>query len=323
MNDVIEVYEAEPLDPKAEVAPISIVELNIQGGSQKLVVKSDLKYEVEFQKALTDTTDWFSFELLGYDAKLGGNVIECKYAPMTNTLSRRSGTLSIVSSENAVGTFLVVRQGFASRLGNTWSWLKYGAEDPTVEGGARLISLWNATQKDYKYTSTVIEGQDEAYCYGRNHLLQLGSADGYGADVISPYIEAVANDSLVVVAFKAFAYADEKGNVDNGKVTFEVISPDATLRDYPGGKATFTVGTYDYKDAVNSIAKAGTYYFFVQPKEGKLIPSSTQFRIIAGDMAKMEKPNRIIIDNFYVYQVHAGYYPYLDPAQADRFNPAK
>ena len=215
-----------------------------------------------------------------------------------------------------MGTFVTIRQGFSARHSNTWSWLKYGNEDPTVEGGTRLISQWNATQKEYGYTSTVIEGQEEAYCYGRNHLVQLGSSDGYGADLISPYVESIASDSLVVVAFKAFAYTDASGVTDNGKVTLEILGG-AVFNDIQGSTVTFNVGTYSSTNAVEDIEKAKTYYYFVKTPSGKYMPSGTKFRIVAGDMGKMAKPNRIIIDNFYIYQVHASYYPYFLKTDAE------
>ncbi|MFR0763395.1 MAG: hypothetical protein ACLSHL_04735 [Alistipes communis] len=102
--------------------------------------------------------------------------------------------------------------------------MKYGKTDPRFTDDETPIDDWTTAQKDYGFSSTTIDGEEHAHCYGKNGYLKLGDDEGHGADLISPYTNTLRSDSMLMVSFRAVAYTDfYTGAKDDNKIKVEVL----------------------------------------------------------------------------------------------------
>ena len=216
----------------------------------------------------------------------------------------RSGTLTLSSPENYYGTYITVDQGMTARLSNNFSWLKYGSSDPRKMDGT-LISQWSSTLQAYGYKSTVIDGEENAYCYGKNGYIMLGDGDGHGADFITPYVESFRSDSLLVLSFRAVAYTSLYGIRDADKLSLQVQGGGVICG--KGSSQTteisFDVPYYDLEDETfpDSMWQGTSYLVFIQSTDASPLTSDTQMRFLAGSLSKGATSNRLFIDNIYIY----------------------
>ena len=62
---------------------------------------------------------------------------------------------------------------------------------------------YSAAQKGYFLTENSFDGV--SYVYGRNGHLMLGDSKGHGGCIVTPYVDAMRSDSLLMVSFRAVA----------------------------------------------------------------------------------------------------------------------
>lgn len=304
MNNLISIYDPDTYGTDRWV-PMDVLECDIAGGSETVVIVSKVPYQARLERNLAEKSDWISFRELGIDPKSKGTLHVIEYEP-SKEAARRSCVLAATNTEHYAGQFLPVRQGFASRLFCDFSWLNYGAADPTVEGGEKLISEWNDVQKGYGYSTTLEEGKVPAV-FGRNGFVILGSKTSR-ADLITPYAESITSDSIAVVSFNAFRYTDIDGVTDASTLTVELLGG-ARFCDTKETVRTMTPGTYDPYNAVASMKESTASFFFIEtPADSDRLPSTTRLRFISGPSDDESPASRVILDNIGIYAVPSTYY---------------
>lgn len=304
MNNLISIYDPCTYGTD-EWLPINVLECDILGGSDTVVIVSEVPFQARLDRNLTETSDWISLEELGPDTQSGGVLYAIKYEPSTEA-ARRSCVLSATNSEHYAGQFLAIRQGFASRLFCNFSWLNYGSPDPTIEGGEKVITEWNDVQKGYGYSTSSEEGATPAV-FGGNGYVLLGSKTS-GADLITPYPESITSDSIAVVSFNAFRYSDIDGLTDASMLTVELLGG-ARFCDTKETVRKMIPGTYDPYNAVSSMKNSTASFFFIETPSGSdRLPSTTRLRLISASSEEAPAPSRVIIDNIGIYAVPSTYY---------------
>ena len=156
------------------------------------------------------------------------------------------------------------------------------------------------------FTSTTIEGEEVAHCYGKNGYLKLGDDKGHGADLISPYTNTLRSDSLLMVSFRAVAFTDYMtGARDDNKITVEVLGG-GVIRDFAQSEKTtidLEAGYYDIssEEFPEDMWEGHDFLVFVAGTKANPITANTRVRIICGSLTQNSAVNnRIYLDNFYI-----------------------
>lgn len=304
MNNLISIYDPATYGTDRWV-PLDVLECDILGGADTVVIVSQVPFQARLDRNLAETSDWILLEKIGIDPKSEGTLYAISYEPLVKA-SRRSCVLSATNPEYFAGQFLTIRQGFSSRWFCDFSWLKYGSADPTSEGGEKVITEWNDTQKGYGFTTSAEEGKIPAV-YGGNGFVILGSKTS-GADLITPYPESIASDSIAVVSFNAFRFTDIDGLTDPSALTVELLGG-ARFSDTKETVRTITPGTYDPYNAVASMNGSTASFFFIEAPAGSdRLPSTTRLRFVSASSDEASAASRVILDNVGIYAVPSTYY---------------
>lgn len=304
MNNLISIYDPDTYGT-AGWKPIDVLECDIYGGSDTVVIVSKVPFQARLDRNLAETSDWISLEEAGTDPKSKGSLYIIRYEPSI-TATRRSCVLSVTNSDRYAGQFVTVRQGFGSRLFCDFSWLKFGSADPTSEGGEKVITEWNDTQKGYGYTTSVEESVEPSV-FGGNGFVILGSKTS-GGDLMTPYPESVASDSIALVSFNAFRFTDIDGLSDKSALTVELLGG-ARFCDTKESTHTLIPGTYDPYNAVASMKDSTASFLFIEGPEGSdRLPSTTRVRFVSGPDGDEQASSRVILDNIGIYAVPSTYY---------------
>lgn len=222
--------------------------------------------------------------------------------------TRRTGMLILAASDGELNynRIIPIHQGSTARVSNDFATLKYGKTDPRFTDGETPIDNWTTAQKNLGFTSTTIEGEEVAHCYGKNGYLKLGDDKGHGADLISPYTNTLRNDSLLMVSFRAVAFTDYMtGARDDNKITVEVLGG-GVIRDFAQSEKTtidLEAGYYDIssEEFPEDMWEGHDFLVFVAGTKANPITANTRVRIICGSLTQNSAVNnRIYLDNFYI-----------------------
>ena len=299
--EFIEVYEHPD-----SLTPLTAASVSVRAGEATLYVKSNVEFVPKWQDA--ESSPW---AVVSGMEKIGDDLYEVKltHARRNNNpyYTRRTGTLMLTAPDLKLGSYLTVHQGLVARFSSDMSWSKYGSPDPRKLDGT-LSSQWSVTDKNRGWESTVIDGQKDAYLYGKNGYLMLGSEDGYGADVYTPYVDELHRDTLIVLSFRAVAYTDLDGNKDDNKLTVEVVGG-GVIRDFEKQGTTKLELEVPYYD-LNSdkfpgdMWDEGQFLVGIIGTDRNPLTSDTRIRFTAGSLSPTPgKPNRIFLDNVYLRKI--------------------
>lgn len=199
-NESIKVY-ADPIAKE----PIDAGIVGVKGGLAKLYVDANIDFVATWEDDAA--TPWAKVvDYSSTDPQTGLRVITLKANRRSTTSSyytRRTGMLILAASDGELNynRIIPIHQGSTARVSNDFATLKYGKTDPRFTDGETPIDNWTTAQKNLGFTSTTIEGEEVAHCYGKNGYLKLGDDKGHGADLISPYTNTLRSDSLLMVSF--------------------------------------------------------------------------------------------------------------------------
>ena len=246
-NESIKVY-ADPIAKE----PIDAGIVGVKGGLAKLYVDANIDFVATWEDDAA--TPWAKVvDYSSTDPQTGLRVITLKANRRSTTSSyytRRTGMLILAASDGELNynRIIPIHQGSTARVSNDFATLKYGKTDPRFTDGETPIDNWTTAQKNLGFTSTTIEGEEVAHCYGKNGYLKLGDDKGHGADLISPYTNTLRSDSLLMVSFRAVAFTDYMtGARDDNKITVEVLGG-GVIRDFAQSEKTtidLEAGYYD------------------------------------------------------------------------------
>ena len=218
-SDFIRVYENRDSD-----LPLDRTWVSVKGGTYTYYIRSTVDFSATWQ------SEDLSWAKLGELRKLEDGLwsIDLTVEPLSKrsvsqvggnplgVCTRRYGVIMLSRPELFLGKYLVVDQGFENRIANDFSWL-HGSANPNDVYSDVLMSKWTASQKGQGFTSTVMDGSEDAWVYSKEGYVKLGNDEGAGADLITPRNSDFQYDTLLVVSFKAVAQTGE------------------TLPDYSGG----------------------------------------------------------------------------------------
>lgn len=281
-----------------------------RGGEGVLYVRSNVDFTVSWQ----DDTASPWLRILDYseiDSATGYHIIRFETDPRSTSFgyyTRRTGMMIISAADGALNfnKILPVHQGLTARVSNDFSNFRYGSADPRISDEDVPIKDWTTTQIGYGFTSTVMEGEEYAHCYGKNGYLRLGDDKGHGADLISPITTTLRYDSLLMVSFKAVAYTDYQNNkFDDNKLHVEITGGGVIADFFEQGttQMDLEVGYYDMStvDFPTDMWNGTDYVIFIASTEQNPITNNTQIHLTAGSLVEtMSTSNRIFIDNFYI-----------------------
>ena len=238
-NESIKVY-ADPIAKE----PIDAGIVGVKGGLAKLYVDANIDFVATWEDDAA--TPWAKVvDYSSTDPQTGLRVITLKANRRSTTSSyytRRTGMLILAASDGELNynRIIPIHQGSTARVSNDFATLKYGKTDPRFTDGETPIDNWTTAQKNLGFTSTTIEGEEVAHCYGKNGYLKLGDDKGHGADLISPYTNTLRSDSLLMVSFRAVAFTDYMtGARDDNKITVEVLGG-GVIRDFAQSEKTIS-----------------------------------------------------------------------------------
>lgn len=305
-SEFIEVYAN--LDQEE---PATTYSVSVEGGEFRLYVKSNVEFSAQWQDDAS--SPWAKVASV---TKEGDNtsVVTLEVSPRATYAyyTKRTGTLMLSAPELSLGTFISINQGLDARLSNDFSWSKYGSADPRKDDGTP-ISEWSQTNINRGWTSTKIEGTSGPYFYGKNGYILLGDDKGHGADLYTPYVNELVNDSLLVVSFRAVAYTDIEGNKDANKFSVEIVGGGVLRDGFDSGerktKMDIELPYYDMQDEKfpNSMWNGSEFMIGVISAPNNPISGNTRVRFVAGDMSGAEgTPNRVYMDNIYIRRILVG-----------------
>ena len=195
-GEYIQVYDS----PASDI-PLKQAFIPVKGGSVTLYVKSIVNFSAKWQDG--NVPAWAE---VTQPQSVGDGIwkISVTAGPVSEdaVYERRTGVLMLTAPEIHLGNFFVVGQGLLPRIACDFSWLT-GSAAPNETIYDVLMDNWNNAQKGKGFSSTLIEGQEHAWVYGKDGYIKLGSNDYMGADLLTPHTGAFQNDSLLVVSFKA------------------------------------------------------------------------------------------------------------------------
>ena len=304
-SESIAVY-ADPIEKK----PVDAVYVGVQGGQAKIYAEAN----VDFVASWEDDADmpWAAvLDDTAVDPLTGCRIVTLDVQRRVETgcyYTRRTGMLILAATDGTLNynRIVPVHQGSTARVSNDFSSMKYGKTDPRFTDDETPIDDWTTAQKDYGFSSTTIDGDGHAHCYGKNGYLKLGDDKGHGADLISPYTNTLRNDSLLMVSFRAVAFTDYMtGARDDNKITVEVLGG-GVIRDFAQSEKTtidLEAGYYDIssEEFPEDMWEGHDFLVFVAGTKANPITANTRVRIICGSLTQNSAVNnRIYLDNFYI-----------------------
>ncbi|MBQ7517972.1 MAG: hypothetical protein IJU13_06060, partial [Bacteroidales bacterium] len=195
-SEYIQVYDSPGSD-----TPLKQAFIPVKGGSVTLYIKSSVSFNAKWQDG--NVPAWAE---VTQPQSVGDGVwkISVTAGPISEdaVYERRTGVLMLTAPEIHLGNFFVVGQGLLPRIACDFSWLT-GSAAPNETIYDVLMDNWNNAQKGKGFSSTLIEGQEHAWVYGKDGYIKLGNNEYMGADLLTPHTGAFQNDSLLVVSFKA------------------------------------------------------------------------------------------------------------------------
>ncbi len=292
MTDVLAVSTSEH---RTDV--ISRLDLSVEGGKDTLYVFSSSDVNLVFQTS--EFEDWVTVEK---KEQLTQGIIRVvlNVQPQEDGFKIRSGVLNITGQERYSGSFIKLSQGYETRFTEDFAWLRYGNGNPLDLLSGVLMDNWSAAQKQYNWKSTIADGQSEAFVYGKNGYVQLGS-DMVGADLISPIVPSIAKDSVLLLTFTAVSYISREGVVDGNKLTVKI-----TGAEFEGGgdSRVIELAHFDYGSALVATKMWDNSKFNFRINKTKNNPTSSTLQVqflTNTDIAVAE--NRVFLDNVTVYSV--------------------
>lgn len=285
------------LDKDGMQAELNLLDVDYRGTKGRIYIKSNVDYTVTFlQDVHNHEKDWITFSEKKHDNVKGCDFIDFVAKPMDKALTRLSGILNLSASEHYYGKFIVIRQGFNARYNNDFSFLKYGSKDPMIPGNEKAFEYWNDSQKEENpFETNIIEGEEHSHFYGRNGYIQLGNENGMGADVTIPYVKDIRRDTAIIVSMNALAMPG-----DNKNVTIEIIGGGV----FDGTESTIkTFEASDFNTESDNIWDGSLKSWVISSLDINPITLNTRIKITAGELGKMGKNNRILIDNINVFSL--------------------
>lgn len=291
----------------------STVFCKMTGGLDTLYIFSNVEYDFFFQRA-EDEDDWIKIVSQDYISDIEATRLIFEIEPLEkHDLRRRFGSLSFVHKENYLGQFIKLHQGFYTRVSDDFTWLRYGTTAPYDESNEKLIGNWTDVEKEKGWTSTIFEGEEVAYVYGKNGYLKLGS-ETKNADLITPFMTDAAKDSLYLVSFFAAPYISKINNrPETNKLTVNILEGGQFLDG--NTSKVFDISEFKY-DFINDEGEEIRGWSLIQcyvVSGGKENPITgrTRIQIIPGDSNETEveyKPKRLFIDVFATYIINKEFY---------------
>ena len=308
---------------KTEMKLDEVLNIPPKAGQLSIFVKTNTIYSVLVQSKTPANEqekeeiieNWLKAEKTGRNEATGEDEWRLTWDAQTKDYKRRTATLSFTSPEVDYGKFINICQGFTTRLSENFEWLKYGSStaSPNVTSNEKLIGDWTKAQKEYNWSSTIANGADKAYCYGKFGFIRLGDEQGHGADLLTPYMTDIARDSVLLVSFDAVAYMDENGEKDNNKLTINILNGGEFAETHTTTK-TINLDYYDPLDAdvLHTMWNKGRHDFYVVSTPERPITANTKIQIIGGDYVLPSGNSRVFVDNFHVYRLDDVYYYLLE-----------
>lgn len=309
-NESIKVY-ADPIAKE----PIDAGIVGVKGGLAKLYVDANIDFVATWEDDAA--TPWAKVvDYSSTDPQTGLRVITLKANRRSTTSSyytRRTGMLILAASDGELNynRIIPIHQGSTARVSNDFATLKYGKTDPRFTDGETPIDNWTTAQKNLGFTSTTIEGEEVAHCYGKNGYLKLGDDKGHGADLISPYTNTLRSDSMLMVSFRAVAYTDfYTGAKDDNKIKVEVLDGGVIADFADTGKTSIELEAayYDPRsdEFPENMWEGSDLLVFVVGTQLNPITVNTRIRISCGSFTQTSPVNnRIFLDNFYIRRLEA------------------
>lgn len=309
-NESIKVY-ADPIAKE----PIDAGIVGVKGGLAKLYVDANIDFVATWEDDAA--TPWAKVvDYSSTDPQTGLRVITLKANRRSTTSSyytRRTGMLILAASDGELNynRIIPIHQGSTARVSNDFATLKYGKTDPRFTDGETPIDNWTTAQKNLGVTSTTIEGEEVAHCYGKNGYLKLGDDKGHGADLISPYTNTLRSDSMLMVSFRAVAYTDfYTGAKDDNKIKVEVLDGGVIADFADTGKTSIELEAayYDPRsdEFPENMWEGSDLLVFVVGTQLNPITVNTRIRISCGSFTQTSPVNnRIFLDNFYIRRLEA------------------
>ena len=277
-SESIAVY-ADPIEKK----PVDAVYVGVQGGQAKIYAEAN----VDFVASWEDDADmpWAAvLDDTAVDPLTGCRIVTLDVQRRVETgcyYTRRTGMLILAATDGTLNynRIVPVHQGSTARVSNDFSSMKYGKTDPRFTDDETPIDDWTTAQKDYGFSSTTIDGEEHAHCYGKNGYLKLGDDEGHGADLISPYTNTLRSDSMLMVSFRAVAYTD----------FYTGAKDDPRSDEFP-----------------ENMWEGSDLLVFVVGTQLNPITVNTRIRISCGSFTQTSPVNnRIFLDNFYIRRLEA------------------
>lgn len=271
--------------------------LSADGLNDTLYVFSDSKIVASINEA----SPWIKIVDLTYNESTKSYRVILKGDPMGDNYLSRIGELDISNAAPYMRKFVQLNQGYHAYLNEEFSWLHYGHGNPLLLNEGVLIKDWTPAQKANNWTANVSAEESLAYVYGKDGYVQMGSGLA-AANILSPILSGVQNDSLLLLTFNAVGYVSELGVKDQDKLTVKIAG--GLFNDGKNNKE-ITLGYYDYTSAlIEQKMWGGSFFKFVIKKSQATPLSSTiQVEFITGDGGVSGHPNRLFIDNVRIFSV--------------------
>lgn len=325
-------------DSAASEVPLDRAWVSVNGGTVTYYVRSNVPFSAKWQSS--DDT-WAS---IGQPKDLGGGLwsIDLTAKPVwtrtlrtvdgvpTGTYTRRYGVLMLTCQEKFLGKYFVVEQGFENRIACDFSWL-HGSLEPNATYNDMPMSRWTVAQLNRGFTSTIIDGEPEAWVFSKEGYLKLGNDHGAGADLITPRTADFQYDTLLVVSFKAVAQSgavlpDFNGGTEpivpmrkiaprsdapaEGNLLKVEVTGGGCIRDAVGERGTsisFQLPSYDSSSPSfpADMFSSGAFLVFIEGTQSNPITVNTAIRFVAGEMKGSDDGvcNRVFLDDVFVYRI--------------------
>jgi len=271
---------------------INELELPIEGGKDTIYVFSSSDIQLMIQPPTGG--EWMKVSEETYMPDLKATRVILEVEPLEDDLNRRESTLNIGNQDLYSRKFLKITQGYGERYVDDFSWLRYGNGNPLDEANGVLLVQWNPTQQQQGWTSTILEGQTQAFVYGKNDYVQIGSEE-VGANLLSPIIPSLERDSLLVLTFNAVAFVSESGQLDDNKLTIKL-----TGGEFEEGEVNQVLDLphFDKESALLTSKMWENAWFVLEIHKPQSNPKSSTLQIeFINGAGTGAKGNRIFLDN--------------------------
>ena len=336
--DNIDVFDS--LDSLETGTPLERTWVNMHGGTRTYYIRTTAKFQARWEDG---GGNWAT---VSTPERIGNNLwkVDITAKPLSSrTLlegesiyQKRFGVLLLTESSAYLGTYVKVEQGMDVRRYDDFSVLT-GSQDPNATHNDLLMSRWNASQTGLGYSSTVLPGQETAWLYSKDGYVKLGNDHGIGADLITPSVPQLQNDTLLVVTFSAVVQnGDVLPDFEGGTepilpmhqtaatkaavpATSGSDTPSLTVRVTGGGcirdfleeggtSITFNdIPTYDRESSLypSDIFDGARYIVFIEGTDASPLSVNTLIHFEAGNMdgEAGEKCSRVFIDDICIYRV--------------------